>query len=48
MPYQLTMIQAPSLNSFLDILLTSLKCLNLQKAITPKKKLMDFFHPQVN
>ena len=36
-PYQLTKFQAPSSNSFRDILLTSLKCQNFQRAITPKK-----------
>ena len=35
--YQLTKFQAPSLNSFWDILLTSLKCPNFQRAITPEK-----------
>ena len=34
--YQLTKFQAPRLNSFLDILLTHLKCPNFQRAITPK------------
>ena len=31
--YQLTKFQAPSSNSFQDILLTILKCSNLQRAI---------------
>ena len=35
-PYQLTKFQVPSSNNFLDILLTSLKCPNFQKAITPE------------
>ena len=35
-PYQLTKFQAASLNNFKDILLTSLKYPNLQRAITPK------------
>ena len=35
-PKMLTMLQAPSLNSFREILLTSLKCPNLQRAITPE------------
>ena len=33
-PYQLTKFQAPSSNSFLDTLLTILKCPKLQKLIT--------------
>ena len=37
-PYQLTKFQAPSSNKFWDMLLTSLKCPNLQKAITPEKQ----------
>ena len=37
-PYQLTKFQAPSSNSFRDILLTSLKCQNFQWAITPEKQ----------
>ena len=32
------MFQAPSSNSFRDILLTSIKCPNFQRAITPKNK----------
>ena len=36
-PYQLTKFQAPSSNSFWDILLTSLKCPNLRRTITPAK-----------
>ena len=40
--YQLTKFQAPSSNSFRDILLTSLKYPNFQKAITPEKY-NDFF-----
>ena len=35
--YQLTKIQAPSSNSFRDILLTSVKCLILQRAIMLEK-----------
>ena len=35
--YQLTKFQAPSSNSFPGILLTSSKCPNFQRAITPKK-----------
>ena len=34
-PYLLTKFQAPSSNSFQDILLTSLKCQNFWRAITP-------------
>ena len=34
--YQLTKFQVPSSNTFQDILLTSLKCQNLQRAITPE------------
>ena len=41
-PYQLTKFQATSSNSFRDILLTSLKCPNFQRAITPQKY-NDFF-----
>ena len=36
-PYQLTKFQAPNSNSFWDILPTSLKCPNLQKAATAEK-----------
>ena len=36
-PYLLTKFQALSSNSFRDILLTSLKCPNFQRAITPEK-----------
>ena len=36
-PYQLTKFQAPTSNSFWDILPTSLKRPNFQRAITPKK-----------
>ena len=32
------MFQAPSSSSFLDILLTSLKCPNIQRAITQEKQ----------
>ena len=36
-PYQLTKFQAPSSNTFWDRSLTSLKCPNFQRAITPEK-----------
>ena len=36
-PNQLSEFQAPSLNGFLDNLLTSLKCKNLQRAIALEK-----------
>ena len=36
-PYQLSKFQVPTSNSFRDILLTSLKCPNFQRAITPEK-----------
>ena len=42
-PYQLTKFEAPSSNSFQDILLISLKCLYFQRAIPPEK-----LHSKVN
>ena len=36
-PYQLAKFQAPSSNTFRDILLKILKCPKFQKAITPEK-----------
>ena len=36
-PYQLTKFQVPSSNTFRDILLTSLKCPNFQRAISREK-----------
>ena len=41
-PYQLSKFQAPNSNTFRDILLTSLKCPNFQRAITAEKQ-GDFF-----
>ena len=41
-PYQLIKFQAPSSYNFRDILLTSLKCPNFQRAIT-REKYNDFF-----
>ena len=35
-PYQRTKFQVPTSNNFREILLTSLKCPNLQRTITPK------------
>ena len=37
LPIRLNKFQAPSSNSFRDILMTSLKCPNLQRAVTPEK-----------
>ena len=42
MAYRLTKFQAPSSNRFRNILLTSLKGPNFQRAITPEKQ-NDFF-----
>ena len=43
---QLTKFQVPSLNSFEDILLESLKCQHFQRRITPK--IMKRIHSKVN
>ena len=43
LPNQLTKFQAPSSNSFRDILLTNVKCPNLQRAITPNKFVRIFY-----
>ena len=40
--YQLTKFEAPSYNSFWDILVTSFQCQNLQRAITWKNKITFF------